>query len=57
LKNELEKKKSAKKQVTIQPKEKLPASEGKGYKNKLRLEGESLSEAENTEHPWCRIFS
>jgi hypothetical protein len=27
-----------------------------GCKKKLRLEGESLIEAENTEHPLCGIF-
>jgi hypothetical protein len=56
LKNELEKKKPAKKQVTVQPKKKTPASEEKGNKNKLRLERESLSETENAEYPWRRIF-
>jgi hypothetical protein len=55
LKNELKNKKPAKKHVTIQPK-KPPTSEEKGYKNKLRLEGENLSEADNTECSWCRIF-
>ena len=47
VKNELQKEKPAKKQVTIQPEEKPPASEEKGYKDKLRLEGESLSGAQN----------
>lgn len=56
LKNELEKKRPAKKQIAIQSKKKPPAREEKGYKKKLRLEGESLTEAENTEHHFCRIF-